>query len=162
MAGLLASGIIKWTTNKLSSLVSPQIVSSSSDEQSASFRDLRDLQRTMARIQRTLDAMDEHNIRDEAERLRLWELQQFAYDAQDAVDEYRYELLRRRMEDQSNQRQSSRSRKRKRKGDKKVILSPYPSYNQCYIWFIRKNSLCFFFDEIKLPNCRGLLSKFLV
>nr|ALO70100.1 NBS-LRR-like resistance protein [Oryza sativa] len=124
MAGLLASGIIKWTTNKLSSLVSPQIVSSSSDEQSASFRDLRDLQRTMARIQRTLDAMDEHNIRDEAERLRLWELQQFAYDAQDAVDEYRYELLRRRMEDQSNQRQSSRSRKRKRKGDKK---EPEPS-----------------------------------
>uniref|UniRef100_A0A0D9Z9X1 Disease resistance N-terminal domain-containing protein n=1 Tax=Oryza glumipatula TaxID=40148 RepID=A0A0D9Z9X1_9ORYZ len=77
----------------------------------------------MARIQRTLDSMDEHNIRDEAERLRLWELQQFAYDAQDAVDEYRYELLRRRMEDQNNQRQSSRSRKRKRKGDKKMRCS---------------------------------------
>ncbi|KAF0921679.1 hypothetical protein E2562_013416, partial [Oryza meyeriana var. granulata] len=118
------SGIIKWTANKLSSLLSPPNVSSSSDEQSASFRDLRELQRTMARIQRTLDAMDEHNIRDDAERLRLWELQQFAYDAQDAVDEYRYELLRRRMEDPNNQGQSSRNCKRKRKDDKK---EPEPS-----------------------------------
>uniref|UniRef100_A0A0D9VVV8 NB-ARC domain-containing protein n=1 Tax=Leersia perrieri TaxID=77586 RepID=A0A0D9VVV8_9ORYZ len=124
MAGLLASGIIKWTANKLSSLLSPPIGSSSTDEQSASFRDLRELQRTLARTQRSLNALDERNIRGEAERLRLWELQQFAYDAQDAVDEYRYQLLRRRIDDQNNQGQSRRSRKRKLKGDKKEPEPP--------------------------------------
>lgn len=53
----------------------------------------------LATVQRTLGAMDEDNIRDESGRLRLRELQQFAYDAQDAIDEYKFELLRRMMDD---------------------------------------------------------------
>lgn len=122
MAGLIASGIIKWTTNKLSSLVSAPIGSSSSDEQqSSALRDVQMLQRTMARVQRTLSATDEDNVRDESERLRLRELQQFAYDAQDAIDEYKFELLRRMMDDPNNHGNTRGSRKRKRKGDKKVL-----------------------------------------
>lgn len=145
MAGLMASGIIKWTANKLSSLVSAPIGSSSSDEQSASFRDLRELQRTMARIQRTLNATDGRNIIDESERFRLRELQQFAYDAQDAIEEYRYELLRRRMDDRDNQGRGSRNRKhkRKRKGDKKVIFVLYTIFHLVD----QQNNLYYFFDE---------------
>ncbi|TVU46335.1 hypothetical protein EJB05_05861, partial [Eragrostis curvula] len=120
MAGLIASGIIKWTASKLASLVSPPIgPSSSNEQQSSALRDVRMLQRTMARVQRTLGAMDEDNIRDESERLRLRELQQFAYDAQDAIDEYKFELLRRMMDDPNNHGANRGSRKRKRKGDKK-------------------------------------------
>ncbi|KAG0548726.1 hypothetical protein BDA96_01G191800 [Sorghum bicolor] len=83
MAGLIASGVIKWTASKLASLVSAPI---------------GDVQ-ALATVQRTLGAMDEDNIRDESGRLRLRELQQFAYDAQDAIDEYKFELLRRMMDD---------------------------------------------------------------
>src|SRR5688572_11373502 len=101
MAGLIASGIIKWTASKLASLVSAPIgPSSSSDEQQTSaIRDVQMLQRRMASVQRTLEAIDEDSIRDESGRLRLRELQEFAYDAQDAIDEYKFELLRRRMDD---------------------------------------------------------------
>ena len=100
MAGIIASGIVKWTASKLSSLVAEPVGSSSSDEGAVALEDLKELRRTMMRIQRTLDESAEHSIRGETERLRLRELQQFVYDAQDAVDAYKFELLRRRMEDQ--------------------------------------------------------------
>ncbi|KAJ1294711.1 hypothetical protein BS78_01G166600 [Paspalum vaginatum] len=120
MVGLIASGIIKWTASKLASLVSAPIGSSPSDEQQTSaIRDVHALQRTMAMVQRTLGAMDEDNIRDQSRRLRLRELQQFAYDAQDAIDEYKFELLRRMMDDPNNPGEERSIRKRKRKGDKK-------------------------------------------
>lgn len=76
----------------------------------------------MIMIQRTLDDSAEGSIRGEAERLRLSELQQFVYDAQDAVDHYKYELLRRRMEDQDRRGDGSGRSSRKRKGAKKVLL----------------------------------------
>uniref|UniRef100_J3LQG1 NB-ARC domain-containing protein n=1 Tax=Oryza brachyantha TaxID=4533 RepID=J3LQG1_ORYBR len=119
MAGLISSGIIKWTASKLSSLVPAPSGASPSNEQSSALRDVRTLQRTMTRIQRTLATTDEHDTRDASERLRLWELQQFAYDAQDAIDEYKFELLRRRMDDPNSHGDGSGSRKRKHKGDKK-------------------------------------------
>nr|AAP05797.1 putative disease resistance complex protein [Oryza sativa Japonica Group] len=119
MAGLISSGIIKWTASKLSSLVSASPGASASNEQSSALRDVRTLQRTMARIQRTLATTDEHSIRDASERLHLRELQQFAYDAQDAIDLYKFELLRRRMDDPNSHGDGGSSRKRKHKGDKK-------------------------------------------
>jgi len=124
MAGLIASGVIKWTASKLASLVSPPIEpSSSSDEQQTSaIRDVRMLQRRMASVQRSLEAIDEDSVRDESGRLRLRELQQFAYDAQDAIDEYKFELLRRRMDDPDSRPEDRSARKRKRKGDKKVLV----------------------------------------
>ena len=120
MAGLISSGINKWTASKLSSLVSASPGASASNEQSSALRDVRTLQRTMARIQRTLATTDEHSIRDASERLHLRELQQFAYDAQDAIDLYKFELLRRRMDDPNSHGDGGSSRKRKHKGDKKV------------------------------------------
>jgi hypothetical protein len=69
---LLASGIIKWTASKLASLVSAPIGLSPSDEQQTSaIRDVQARQRTMATVQRTLQAMDEDNIRDESRTGRL-------------------------------------------------------------------------------------------
>jgi hypothetical protein len=124
MAGLIASGIIKWTASKLASLVSPPIEpspSSSDEQQTSAIRDVQMLQRRMASVQRSLEAIDEDSIRDESGRLRLRELQQFAYDAQDAIDEYKFELLRRRMDDPDSRHQDRSARKRKRKGDKKVL-----------------------------------------
>ncbi|GJM95776.1 hypothetical protein PR202_ga12554 [Eleusine coracana subsp. coracana] len=76
----------------------------------------------MIRIQRTLDESSEHSIRGETDRLRLRELQQFVYDAQDAVDEYKFEQLRRRMEDLDRRGDNSGRSGRKRKGDKKVTF----------------------------------------
>ncbi|CAD6344095.1 unnamed protein product [Miscanthus lutarioriparius] len=121
MAGLIASGIVKWTASKLSSLVSAPVGTSPSDpdEGQSAFEDLRELRRSMIMIQRTLDESAEGSIRGEAERLRLRELQQFVFDAQDAVDQYKYELLRRRMEDQDRQGDGSNRSSRKRKGEKK-------------------------------------------
>jgi cinnamyl-alcohol dehydrogenase len=122
-AGLIASGIIKWTASKLASLVSAPIgpPSSSDEQQTSAIRDVQMLQRTMASVQRTLEAIDEDSIRDESGRLRLRELQEFAYDAQDAIDEYKFELLRRRMDDPDSFHEDRSARKRKRKGDKKVL-----------------------------------------
>ncbi|CAD6213453.1 unnamed protein product [Miscanthus lutarioriparius] len=121
MAGLIASGIVKWTASKLSSLVSAPVwtAPSDSDEGQSALEDLRELRRSMIMIQRTLDESAEGSIRGEAERLRLSELQQFVYDAQDAVDQYKYELLRRRIEDQDRQGDGSNRSSRKRKGQKK-------------------------------------------
>ena len=126
MAGLIASGIVKWTASKLSSLVSAPVGTSPSDpdEGQSAFEDLRELRRSMIMIQRTLDESAEGSIRGEAERLRLRELQQFVFDAQDAVDQYKYELLRRRMEDQDRQGDGSNRSSRNRKGEKKVLLLP--------------------------------------
>jgi len=76
----------------------------------------------MASVQRSLEAIDEDSVRDESGRLRLRELQQFAYDAQDAIDEYKFELLRRRMNDPDSRPEDRSARKRKRKGDKKVLV----------------------------------------
>ncbi|CAD6344094.1 unnamed protein product [Miscanthus lutarioriparius] len=119
MAGLIASGVIKWTARKLPSLVSAPIGSSQSDEQQTSaISDVQALQRTMATVQRTLGVMDEDNIRDESGRLRLRELQQFAYDAQDAIDKYKFELLRRMMDDPNSNGEDRSTCKRKRKGKK--------------------------------------------
>jgi len=121
MAGLIASGVIKWTARKLPSLVSAPIGSSQSDEQQTSaISDVQALQRTMATVQRTLGAMDEDNIRDESGRLRLRELQQFAYDAQDAIDGYKFELLRRMMDDPNSNGEDRSTCKCKRKGKKEV------------------------------------------
>jgi hypothetical protein len=81
MAGLIASGIVKWTASKLSSLVSAPVWTSpsNSDEGQSALEDLWELRRSMIMIQRTLDESAEGSIRGETERLRLSELQQFVY-----------------------------------------------------------------------------------
>ncbi|CAL4942993.1 unnamed protein product [Urochloa decumbens] len=142
MAGLIASGIIKWTASKLSSLVSAPIEpSSSSDEhQTSAIRDVQMLRRTMASVQSTLEVADEDSIRDESGRLRLRELQQFAYDAQDAIDEYKFELLRRRMDDPDSRHGDRSIRKGRQEGMGRLQEPDGASYDQEVLEALRDDS----------------------
>ncbi|KAJ3705084.1 hypothetical protein LUZ61_008789 [Rhynchospora tenuis] len=100
MAGVIASGI-KWTAEKLSSLLPSAASASSSSSTSppsespnvAAHEDLKKLERTMKRIQAVLMDTDERDAKDHAEKLRLKELKEVAYDAEDVVGEYEYDVL---------------------------------------------------------------------
>ncbi|KAJ4801611.1 Disease resistance protein RGA2 [Rhynchospora pubera] len=100
MAGVIASGI-KWTAEKLSSLLPSAASAASSSSTSApsespnvaAHEDLKKLERTMKRIQAVLMEANERDARDHAEKLRLKELKEVAYDAEDVVGEYEYDVL---------------------------------------------------------------------
>ncbi|KAF0888828.1 hypothetical protein E2562_019339 [Oryza meyeriana var. granulata] len=63
------------------------------------LEDLRMLERTMRRIHATLRDAEQHwNTREKSAKLRLEELKELAYDAEEAVDEYEYEVTRRKVE----------------------------------------------------------------
>lgn len=70
----------------------------------------------MRRIHATLVDAEEHwNIREESSKLRLSELKELAYGAQDVVDEYEYEVNLRRLEARPERPEgASNSSKRKR------------------------------------------------
>jgi hypothetical protein len=95
MAGLFASSAVKWAIGNLSSLL-PAAGSSQGPDV---LEELRKLERTMRRIHATLrDAEQRWNIREESAKLRLEELKELAYDAEDVVEEYEYEVNRRKVE----------------------------------------------------------------
>ncbi|CAL9771505.1 unnamed protein product, partial [Musa acuminata subsp. burmannicoides] len=100
MAGGIASSIIMWTVDKLRALATTA-ASSSAESRKEVEEELRKLQRTMLRIQAELDDSEEKDIRDEPVRLWLSELKDVAYDAQDAVEEYEYQVLRAEAESRS-------------------------------------------------------------
>ncbi|TVU14633.1 hypothetical protein EJB05_38111, partial [Eragrostis curvula] len=93
MSGMLASSSIGRALEKLSSFLRAfsSVPSSSSLEDDQ--EELRRLERTMRRIRATLHDADMHwNIREESTKLRLKELKEVAYDAEDVVEEYEYEV----------------------------------------------------------------------
>uniref|UniRef100_A0A0E0BJ70 NB-ARC domain-containing protein n=1 Tax=Oryza glumipatula TaxID=40148 RepID=A0A0E0BJ70_9ORYZ len=101
MAGLFATLAIRKALDKLSSILPAISLLASSSSAAAMVRqgheqdleDLRMLERTMHRIHATLKDAEQHwNIHDESAKLRLKELKELAYDAEDVVDEYEYEL----------------------------------------------------------------------
>ncbi|CAL4988161.1 unnamed protein product [Urochloa decumbens] len=97
MSGLFASLSVGRAWEKLSSFlrVSSSAPSSSSASPEDDLEDLRKLERTMRRIRATLHDAEEHwNIREESAKLRLKELKDLAYDMEDVVDEYEYEVNR--------------------------------------------------------------------
>lgn len=120
MAGLFASIAAKWALDKLSSLLALEgpmpVAFSSSSSHSHGLEDLWTLERTMRRIHATLVDAEEHwNIREESSKLRLSELKELAYGAQDVVDEYEYEVNLRRLEARPERPEgASNSSKRKR------------------------------------------------
>ncbi|XP_052135280.1 uncharacterized protein LOC127753868 [Oryza glaberrima] len=99
MAGLFASSAVKWAIDNLSSLL-PAAAAAGSSRGLDALEELRTLERTMRRIHATLrDAEQRWNIRGEsAAKLRLEELKELAYDAEDVVEEYEYEVNRRKVE----------------------------------------------------------------
>ncbi|KAJ3674774.1 hypothetical protein LUZ60_005390 [Juncus effusus] len=94
-AGGLASSMIKWTSQKLSALIPSSALPSSSSvpPTDAAFEDLRKLERTMKRIQAMVMTAEERGVRGQDEKLRLEELKEVAYDAEDVVDDYEFEVL---------------------------------------------------------------------
>uniref|UniRef100_I1R0B0 NB-ARC domain-containing protein n=1 Tax=Oryza glaberrima TaxID=4538 RepID=I1R0B0_ORYGL len=96
MTGLFASSALKWAIDNISSLLPPAAGSSQGLDV---LEELRKLGRTMRRIHATLhDAEQRWNIREESAKLRLEELKELAYDAEDVVEEYEYEVNRRKVE----------------------------------------------------------------
>ncbi|EHA8588124.1 putative disease resistance protein [Cocos nucifera] len=91
--------------------------SSSSDPRSSVLKDLKKLERTLKRIHAVLNDVEEREIREEAVKLWLKELKEVAYDAEDVLDEYHYEILRAQVE-------GGASRRRKRvEGDDEEEVS---------------------------------------
>ncbi|RLM45238.1 hypothetical protein C2845_PMPSC048920 [Panicum miliaceum] len=100
MSGLFASLSVGKAWEMLSSFLrafptAPSSSSSASQHQQGDLEELRKLERTMRRIRATLQDAEEHwNIREESAKLRLKELKEVAYDIEDVVDEYEYEVNR--------------------------------------------------------------------
>ncbi|XP_066338078.1 putative disease resistance protein RGA3 [Miscanthus floridulus] len=101
MSGLFASLSVGRAWEKLSSFLrvfSMAPSSSSSVSQEEDLEELRKLERTMRRNRATLHDAEEHwNIREESTKLQLKELKEVAYDMEDVVDEYDYEVDRCRL-----------------------------------------------------------------
>ncbi|KAL6641670.1 hypothetical protein ACP70R_019851 [Stipagrostis hirtigluma subsp. patula] len=96
MSGVFESLSIGRAWEKLTSLLRIfSVPSSSSSSIQDGLEELRKLERTMRRIRAMLHDAEEHwNIHEEAAKLRLRELKEVAYDAEDVVDEYEYEVNR--------------------------------------------------------------------
>ncbi|KAJ3683446.1 hypothetical protein LUZ60_013673 [Juncus effusus] len=94
MAKATALWVLAKTSDKLTSLFSAPSPSHPEPSDGGSLQDLRWLQRTMNRTRAKLRDADEREIRCHSEKLRLSELARLAYDAEDVIDEYQYEVLR--------------------------------------------------------------------
>ncbi|XP_038979668.1 putative disease resistance protein RGA4 isoform X2 [Phoenix dactylifera] len=120
MASAFLSSILSKTSQVLGfaqrSAVSP---SSSSDPRSSVLEDLKELKRTLERIRAVLHDAEEREIRDESVKLWLRELKEVAYDADDVLDEYQYEVLRAQVEGRA-----SRKRKRVEGDDEEEVSIP--------------------------------------
>ncbi|KAF8694512.1 hypothetical protein HU200_038258 [Digitaria exilis] len=83
---------------------------------------VRRLQRLLGRIQATLDDAGERVVQDRSVKLWIAELTEVARDAEDVLDDYRYELIRRRVQDLqgSGGADSSTSCKRKHEEDRGI------------------------------------------
>ncbi|KAJ3674775.1 hypothetical protein LUZ60_005391 [Juncus effusus] len=91
----IASSMINSTSQKLLSLILSSILpsSSSTPQSDASFKALKKLERTMKRIQAIAMVTEQRGVKDQAEKLRLDELKEVAYDAEDVVNDYEFEVL---------------------------------------------------------------------
>ena len=120
MAGNLISSLLSLATKLLPSIrASAQAPSSSSNSNNsenerarAVEEELERLVRTLKRIKATLYDAEEREIRDRSVKLWLKELKKVAYDAEDVLSEYRYEVTRVQVEERKAF-QDSGSHKRK-------------------------------------------------
>ncbi|CAO2148900.1 unnamed protein product [Urochloa humidicola] len=101
MAALFASMAVKRALDNLSSLLPATITSTPPAIMAVSqgIQDLRMLEPIMSTIHATLlDAEQYWNLHEETAKLRLKELKDLAYDAEDVIEEYEYEVNRCRVE----------------------------------------------------------------
>ncbi|XP_038979755.1 putative disease resistance protein RGA4 isoform X3 [Phoenix dactylifera] len=120
MASAFLSSILSKTSQVFGCVrswaVSP---SSSSDPRSSVLEDLKELERTLRRIKAVLHDAEEREIRDESVKIWLKELKEVAYEADDVLDEYQYEVLRAQVEGRA-----SRKRKREEGDDEEEVSIP--------------------------------------
>ncbi|KAJ4789027.1 Disease resistance protein (CC-NBS-LRR class) family [Rhynchospora pubera] len=76
----------------------PSSSSSPASESHQIETELKNLMDLLMRIKATLNDAEEREIRDESVKLWLKELKRVAYDAEDVLDEYNYEVLRAQVE----------------------------------------------------------------
>ncbi|XP_020108794.1 putative disease resistance RPP13-like protein 1 isoform X1 [Ananas comosus] len=95
---LLVSAVTKLTRFVEGANFTSLLPSSSSNPFATLQEDLKHLKRTLLRIHATLADVEEREIRDSSVKLWLHEIKAVAYDADDILDEYHYELLRRQVE----------------------------------------------------------------
>jgi hypothetical protein len=102
MIGHLITSLLSLATNLLPSIIASVHAPSSSASSNNSERgraraveeDLERLMRTLERIKATLYDAEEREIRDRSVKLWLKELRKVAYDAEDVLSEYQYEVTR--------------------------------------------------------------------
>nr|AGT17029.1 hypothetical protein SHCRBa_089_D15_F_10 [Saccharum hybrid cultivar R570] len=79
--------------------------------------DVERLERLLRRIQATLDDAGEREVRDSSVKLWMEELMDLAHDAEDVLDDHRYELLRRQVQERQEAAAAASSATVKRKHD---------------------------------------------
>ncbi|CAN6372329.1 unnamed protein product [Urochloa humidicola] len=100
----MASGLVASVLSSASKLLdllggAPAVPRRGSGRRSVSYVDVLRLQRLLRRIQATLDDAGEREVRDRSVNLWITELTEVARDAEDVLDECRYELIRRRVQE---------------------------------------------------------------
>ncbi|XP_038981290.1 disease resistance protein RGA2-like isoform X2 [Phoenix dactylifera] len=120
MASAFLSSILSKTSQVLGCVHRWAVLpSSSSDPRSSVLKDLEKLERTLKRIQAVLHDAEEKEIREESIKLWLKELKEVAYEADDVLDEYQYEVLRAQVEGRA-----SRNAKRVEGDDEEEVSIP--------------------------------------
>ncbi|KAJ0961536.1 hypothetical protein J5N97_001709 [Dioscorea zingiberensis] len=118
----LPSGLI-WLTSWLRQTIQESPSSSSSSATAdVVVQELRKLEGTLRRITAFLRDAEEREVRDESVKLWLWELKTISYQADDLLDEYRYELLRRQVEERNIPAARISGKKRKSAGDDETLV----------------------------------------
>ncbi|KAG6499845.1 hypothetical protein ZIOFF_039640 [Zingiber officinale] len=95
--GVFLSSMFTTMVAKLHGLASPSASSSSSSPHNNIEQEMSKLTETMRRIQAKLadsESEEENHAKSHSEKLWLSELKDVAYDAEDVVEEYEYEVLR--------------------------------------------------------------------
>ncbi|TVU24739.1 hypothetical protein EJB05_27193, partial [Eragrostis curvula] len=112
MASGLVSSLLSSASRLLDLLRRPPAAASGAPRSETA--DLQRLERLLRRVQATLDDAGEREVRDSSVKLWIEELSDLARDAEDVLDDFRYELLRRRAQERQG---SAASTSRKRKHD---------------------------------------------
>ncbi|XP_078152625.1 putative disease resistance protein RGA4 [Carex rostrata] len=150
MAGCLITSVLSLATNLLPSIrVSVQAPSSSSSNSNnskrgrarASEKDLKRLMGTLERIKATLYDAEEREIRDRSVKLWLKELKKVAYDAEDVLSEYRYEVTRVQLEARKASEASGSHKTKKMEDIEYIVQIPNGMVD-------RLNEIISRFDEI--------------
>ncbi|KAJ0960699.1 hypothetical protein J5N97_001426 [Dioscorea zingiberensis] len=126
MATGILSSIIR-LTDMLAAPLRRHLAASSSSSNSPKIleTDLVELKNTLTKIDRVLNDAEKREVKDESVKLWLRELRGVAYDAEDLLDEFEYELLRARVEAGARMR-DTRKRKLDDESSPMIVMQPSP------------------------------------